>query len=239
MLLIGHRGARAYEPENTLRSFKRGIRLGANAVEFDIRFSKDKIPVVMHDETLERTTNGNGNVSHYALKQLRKLDAGKGEKIPTLKEALMFCKKSKVTPVVELKEKHYVKQVIDVIKATKTNPVIVSYNASALREVKTISKFETGLIFKNKIKNLLGFVRLNKAIKTGWLFSRVDVTDRSLIAIAHKWRFKILVYVCNTKAEINKFKKLGVDGIASDKPDLFSRQFLNQFNIHRSAPRLR
>ncbi len=86
MLIIGHRGCNL-EPENTLRALAKGME-GADFVEVDVRVSRDNELVVIHDRSLERITNGKGMVKDFTLEQLKELDAGKGEKIPTLKEIL-------------------------------------------------------------------------------------------------------------------------------------------------------
>jgi glycerophosphoryl diester phosphodiesterase len=88
VLVIGHRGAAAHAPENTLPSFRRAMELGADMVELDVHLSSDGELVVIHDDTLDRTTNGNGLVSSKTLKELRDLDAGGGERIPTLGEVV-------------------------------------------------------------------------------------------------------------------------------------------------------
>ncbi|MEM2913929.1 MAG: glycerophosphodiester phosphodiesterase family protein, partial [Candidatus Bathyarchaeia archaeon] len=87
MLKVGHRGARAYEPENTLRSFKKAIDLGVDAVELDVRRTKDNELVVIHDAEVDKTTNGKGLVNMLTLREIKQLDTKKGEKIPTLEEA--------------------------------------------------------------------------------------------------------------------------------------------------------
>src|SRR5215831_9399959 len=106
---IAHRGASAYAPENTVAAFDEAVRLGAKAVEFDLRLSADGIPVVLHDETVDRTTNGTGPVSAHSRFDLLPLDAGSwmharfaGTRIPTLDEALMAIGPH-VRPVIELK----------------------------------------------------------------------------------------------------------------------------------------
>jgi glycerophosphoryl diester phosphodiesterase len=92
--ILGHRGCRAVAPENTLSSFKMAIEHGAKGVEFDITLSKDLVPVVIHDDTLERTTNGHGLVGEYTAQELSNLDATKvmplaiKEGVPSLKETL-------------------------------------------------------------------------------------------------------------------------------------------------------
>src|SRR5690348_1162223 len=91
--VIGHRGACTYAPENTLASFKKAHELGIQWVEFDVMLSRDKVSVVFHDETLNRTTNGTGYIDECTFDELSKLDAGssfgpefKGERIPLLSD---------------------------------------------------------------------------------------------------------------------------------------------------------
>lgn len=86
VLRIGHRGAAGYEPENTLRSFKTALRLGAEMTELDVHICGTGELVVIHDESVDRTTDGSGFVRDMTLDELKSLDAGKGEKIPTLNE---------------------------------------------------------------------------------------------------------------------------------------------------------
>src|SRR3989338_788401 len=100
---IGHRGAAALEPENTLRGFRKAIELGLDYVELDIRRCKSGELVVIHDEAVDRTTSGKGLVEDRTLQQLQKLDAGKSERIPALKEAIDLCK-GKIGMIIELKE---------------------------------------------------------------------------------------------------------------------------------------
>ncbi|HOS41511.1 MAG TPA: glycerophosphodiester phosphodiesterase family protein, partial [Spirochaetota bacterium] len=87
-LVIGHRGACGYEPENTLRSFEKAIALGAHMVELDVHRCRTGELVVIHDNRLERTTNGSGYVAEKTLDELRALDAGGGERIPLLREVV-------------------------------------------------------------------------------------------------------------------------------------------------------
>jgi glycerophosphoryl diester phosphodiesterase len=85
---IGHRGASDHEPENTMLAFRRALELGADGLELDVHLSSDGVPVVIHDGTLDKTTDGSGQVSETTLDALRALDAGKGEKIPLLEEVI-------------------------------------------------------------------------------------------------------------------------------------------------------
>jgi len=102
-LLGGHRGNPAEHPENTLRSFKSAIAAGCDLIECDVHLSSDGRLVVIHDHTLERTTNGKGLVRDHTAAELRKLDAGKGEKIPLLQEVVELAL-GKVGLVIEIKQ---------------------------------------------------------------------------------------------------------------------------------------
>lgn len=90
--VIGHRGACALAPENTLASFAKAADLGCRMVEFDVRLTADGQPIVFHDDTLDRCTNGSGPVGVRTLAQVKRLDAGRGEAIPTLAEVLALCR---------------------------------------------------------------------------------------------------------------------------------------------------
>ena len=93
ILIMGHRGAEAYEPENTLRSFRKAAELGADMVELDVHHtSKDGRLVVMHDGTLDRTTDGSGRIEDHTAQEIQALDAGQGERVPFLEDVLAFAK---------------------------------------------------------------------------------------------------------------------------------------------------
>jgi len=141
MKIIAHRGARAEKPDNTLRAIKRAFECSADGVEIDVRLSKDHEIVVIHDDTLERTTNGFGKVGEKTLEQLRTLDAGKGEKIPRFSEVLLLCENVGLELVVELKEVGMEEIVVhEVIEAGMEESVIISsfYHASLLKIKKGI-----------------------------------------------------------------------------------------------------
>jgi glycerophosphoryl diester phosphodiesterase len=85
---VAHRGASAYEPENTLRAFERAIAMGATMLELDVHLSRDGHLMVIHDPDLSRTTNGRGRVSEMPLEEIKRFDAGQGERVPTLPEVI-------------------------------------------------------------------------------------------------------------------------------------------------------
>ncbi|MCR2822953.1 glycerophosphodiester phosphodiesterase family protein [Lederbergia panacisoli] len=88
LIIAAHRGFSSKYPENTLMAFQKAVDVGVDMIEFDLRLSKDNEVVIIHDRTVDRTTNGSGKVSEFTLKELKELDAGLGQKIPSLEE---FC----------------------------------------------------------------------------------------------------------------------------------------------------
>ena len=102
-LILGHRGAPAEQPENTLASFRRALELGADGVEIDVQRSADGVPVVIHDPTLERTTRGAGRVDSHTWEALRRIDAGRGEPLPSLEQVARWAAGAGAWLNVELK----------------------------------------------------------------------------------------------------------------------------------------
>jgi glycerophosphoryl diester phosphodiesterase len=222
MLRIGHRGARAYEPENTLRSYKKALEIGVNAVELDVRKTKDNYLIVIHDADVKKTTNGKGLVSELTLKQIKEFSTEKNEKIPTLKEALDFLDK-KVKILIELKEEGVEEKVLSLVRegGLQKNVIIVSFIEDALRKVRELDKeVETGLIYakhKNPVKAAL-------ELKAQYLVAFYRFTHTANVQKAHENGLKVIVWTVNKPEEVAEYVKKGVDGIASDKPDILKPQ---------------
>lgn len=225
MLKIGHRGASGYEPENTLRSFKKAIELGADMIEFDVHICKSGETVVMHDEKVNRTTNGRGRVGDKTLEELKKLDAGKGEKISTLEEVLDFVDK-RVQINIELKGNGTVKPVAEIIKKyiqkydwAYGDFLISSFDNKKLKKMRRLdAKIKIGIVASDNMDFLdlaseLGAYSIN-------LSSRLKkFLKKEIIGDLHKRGIKILVWTVNKKSDIEKLRSIGVDGIFSDYPD--------------------
>ncbi|MCW4021269.1 MAG: glycerophosphodiester phosphodiesterase family protein [Candidatus Bathyarchaeota archaeon] len=220
MLRIGHRGAKAYEPENTLRSFKKAIEIGVDAVELDARRTKDGEIVVIHNAKVDKTTDGKGPVSELTLEEIKQLSTDKGEKIPTLEEALDFLD-NKVKIVIELKETGLEEKVLRLIndKGLGKNVLVVSFHEEALRKVRELDdEVETGLIYvrhKNPIKAAL-------ELRADYLLSLYRFTHTANIRKAHENGLKVIVWTINKQEEVPEYVKKGVDGIASDRPDILN-----------------
>jgi len=217
LLRVGHRGARAYEIENTLESFRKAIELGVNAVELDVRRSKDEKLIISHDDTLKKVFGSDVIVSEATLEELKRVTRNK---ILTLAEALRFIDGKVKKILVELKGVGYEKNVLDeVMKEERADSVIViSFHEEALVHVRRLDKrIETGLIyakFKNPIEAAL---KLNAQYIVP-LYRFVHTRD---VEKAHKNNLKVIVWTINRKEEAKEYLAKGVDGIASDKPDIF------------------
>ena len=217
---IGHRGARAYEPENTLSSFKRALELGVDAVELDVRKTKDNEIVVIHNSDVNKTTNGNGSVGDFTLEQIKKFVTEKGEHIPTLEEVLDALGK-RVKILVELKEPGLEEKVLNLIrrKGLIGKVLIISFNEDVLRKVRDLDdKVTLGLVYvrhKNPIQSAL-------EMKAEYLLPLYRFTHSANITKAHEKGLKVIVWTINTKEEALEYKKKGVDGIATDRPDILN-----------------
>jgi glycerophosphoryl diester phosphodiesterase len=218
MLRIGHRGARAYEPENTLRSFRKALEIGVDAIELDVRKTRDNHLVVIHDADVKRTTNGKGLVADLTLKEIKELSTEKNEKIPTLEEALDFID-NKAKILIELKETGSEEKVLSAVHSKKLekNVIIVSFLEEALAKIREQDKqIETGLLYA-KHKNP---IKAAQDLKTNYLLPLYRFTHTANVQKAHQNGLKVLVWTINTPEEIAEYTEKGVDGIATDKPDI-------------------
>ena len=219
-LIIGHRGAAGLEPENTLRSFARAIEIGVDAVELDVYCVDGKL-VVIHDDTLERTTNGRGEVMAASFEALRRLDAGAGEHIPTLDEVLELVA-GKVTVNVELKGEDTALPVANCVTAHATTDMLVSsfdhrelarFRAAApAARVAPLFHKESARMFQ--IAESLQAWSVNVSVKLA--------TAQRLRSIADHG-YRSLVYTVNDPAVAGRLQSDGAGGIFTDFPDRMQR----------------
>lgn len=215
-LKVGHRGAKAYEIENTLESFKKAVALGANAVELDVQKTKDEKLIIIHDENLKRVFGKDVLVNLTTLKELKQLTENK---ILTLDEALRFIDKKVEKILVELKKEGFEKKVLEIIKKGKLKDrvIIVSFHEQALAEVRRLDKaIETGLIYAKHKNPIHTALKLNAQ----YLIPLYRFVHTKNIEDAHKNNLKVIVWTINTRQEVREYIAKGVDGIASDRPDI-------------------
>jgi glycerophosphoryl diester phosphodiesterase len=139
MLIFGHRGSSGTDPENTIRAFRQAIAVGADGVELDVHATADGVPVVIHDADVSRTTNGSGEVATMSLAELRQLDAGQGEQVPTLDEVVSLLA-GKLTIDLEIKQPGVEALTLDVLARHPTADwFISSFDWGSLLEVRRLS----------------------------------------------------------------------------------------------------
>src|SRR6185295_3245030 len=141
MKIIGHRGAAGLAPENTIAAIRTGIEAGADAVEFDVRLTKDREFVLMHDPTLLRIVGANTPVAELTLKQIQSTDTLSGEPIPTLDEALQACEG--ITAVIEAKGNNWAEALAEVLKKRLTGGkiTVISFQPDQLIRFKSLSPY--------------------------------------------------------------------------------------------------
>ena len=222
-MIIGHRGAAALEPENTLLSIALAMEIGVDAVEIDVRLSKDKEIVVIHDSTVDRTTNGTGPVSSYTLKEMKKLDAGKGETIPTLQEVIDLIG-NKVRLVIELKEESTERRVVELTKRNNLddNVYVISFWHRLVKTVKEMdSRIKTGVL-------LVGCpvdVCIATQASADALVMEYTFVNRKFVEIAHKEGLKVFIWNIDDRHLLKHYDNMRVDGIGSNDPRMLLEYF--------------
>jgi len=216
MMIMGHRGAKALEPENTLLSIRRAIEIGVDAVEIDVHLTKDKEVVIIHDSTVDRTTNGKGPVGSYTLEEIKKLDAGKGEKIPTLKEVIEFVK-DKVRLIIELKEEGTEDKVVELIKGYNMfdSAYIISFWHMLVKKIKEMdNRIKTGVLLVGcPVDTCIARSASADALVMNYAFVSKGLVDK-----AHQEGLKVFIWNIDDRDMLKPYVDMGVDGIGSNDP---------------------
>jgi glycerophosphoryl diester phosphodiesterase len=228
--IIGCRGAAGLEPENTLRSFRRALELGVDMVELDVHVLTSGELVVIHDEDVDRTTNGHGKVWDISFDDIRKLDAGKGEKVPTLQEVLDLIDR-KVPLNIELKGPDTALPVSRVIKDytdrgwLKTGFIVSSFRHNELRKFKKfrpdikIAVLLDGRQWKDLSANPAEAVRLAESMNASAINPGLKFVDKELVETAHRAGLAVNAYTLIENSDVQKMADIGVDGIFANFPD--------------------
>lgn len=223
MNIVGHRGVAGHAPENTLASFKKAIALGCKRTEFDLRLSRDGQPVVIHDRTVDRTTDGTGAVSELDMSEIKKLNCDLGQKIPTLQEAVDVCK-GRIDLQIELKAPGTARAACESIVRNQIidNVLVTSFTLDYLVEIKKFSSLiRIGLLLKGVPDEKLW--DSIKGMSLDYICPEAPFVSKGFVNIAHEKGLKVYVYGVNDVAAWERMEKFGVDDIGTDFPDLASR----------------
>jgi glycerophosphoryl diester phosphodiesterase len=217
-LRIGHRGAAGHAPENTLAAVQKGIDLGVDFVEIDVRLTADGVPVALHDATINRTTDGRGRVEAFSLDRLRGFDAGHGQHIPTLEDILHIAA-GRTGVMIELKVAGAAGPAVEAVrKAQFGNRVIyASFLHQELTEVQAIAQDAALMPLFDKPPKAMAYHPTLVGL-------RHDRARRDVVEAFHQQNALVWVYTPNTVAEIRNALDAGVDGVISDFPERIPAQ---------------
>ncbi|MCS7364147.1 MAG: glycerophosphodiester phosphodiesterase [archaeon GB-1867-035] len=216
--VVAHRGASAYEPENTLRSIRRAIEIGADVVEIDVRVTRDGYPIVIHDETVDRTTDGSGLVNEFSLDGLRKLDAGEGERIPLLGEVLDLVA-DKINIFIEIKVDEAVLPSLKEVDVRDlwSSVMFTSFNIEHLRRVLEFNpEANVGLVYIRPVDGIVGAKKLGAIA----VLPFYRLATRKAIAFAKRLKLMVIPWTIDDLNVARKLKVDGANGIVTNKPDI-------------------
>jgi glycerophosphoryl diester phosphodiesterase len=223
ILKIGHRGAKGFEPENTLISFARALEMNVDGIELDVHLSIEGSIMVIHDETINRTTNGKGFVNSLSLTELKKIRTEKEQQIPTLSEVIELVNR-KCLINIELKGNGTAKPVLDIIERyvleknwKYTDFLISSFDWNALREFRLLySKIPIGVLTQTDLALAIAFAKFIKAENIHPYFHLL--TEENTRQMQEE-NLKVFAWTVNEIQDIQKIKSFNVNGIISDFPD--------------------
>lgn len=234
--IIAHRGASAYAPENTLPSFEKAVDMGVDGLELDVHLSKDREVVVIHDERIDRTSNGTGFVKDLTLAELKNFDFGSWfnmnfcqTKIPTLEEVIKLLDRKKWTGLLNIEIKSGIviypgieEKLIDIVKENNLGDRVIfsSFNHQCLKVIKEIEeKAEIGLLYVSNIidpwlyAEYLGAAALHPEF-------HIVYNNLHLVEKCREKSIAINTYTVDKEKHLTGLFKYKIDGIITNKPDL-------------------
>jgi len=226
-----HRGASAYFPENTMLSFEKAIEFCCTGIETDVQLTKDGVLVLIHDEMVNRTTNGKGFVKDYNYKELVKLDAGSwmgeeftGIKIPTVEQLICLTKDKNIIINFEIKSGIVIyedieQKLIDMIYKHKINHKVIlsSFNHYSLAKCKEISsEINTGILYMEGLYKPYNYA---KTVGANAIHPHFYAVNEEVIKEAKKHNIKTNVFTVDNEEHMKAFLAMKVDGIITNYPD--------------------
>jgi len=243
-IIIAHRGASAYYPENTMAAFEGAVDMDAEMIELDVLMSKDGVPVVFHDALVDAHTNGRGFVSDYPIKELQKLDAGSwfakkfaGEQIPTLEKVLQFAA-GKIALNIEIKTEAVTDSIeggveqksLQLVKeyGMEDHVLFSSFDYRAVEHLKELdAEIPVAVLYNRRRSNQKMPHQLVDSFSA-------DAFNCSFHQFTQKWSYNLkahqiphFIYTVNGKRKMRKLIKAGVTGVFTNKPDLLREVVAN------------
>lgn len=245
--VIAHQGGNHLRPDNTMVAFRNAVELGVDALEMDVHGTADGELVVIHDETVDRTTNGSGLVREMTLEEIRELDAayhwphheetdeypyrGRGVKIPTLEEVLRAFPDVPMTIEIKQREPSVVRQFGELLQRydREQHTIVASFHPDVMREFRRqFPRFATSGV-EPEIRTFY----VMKTVFAGWLYpppmeafqvpetsGDLQVITPRFVRAAHRRGINVQVWTINDRDSMRRILDAGVDGIITDRPDL-------------------
>jgi glycerophosphoryl diester phosphodiesterase len=249
-LAIAHRGGGEIWPENTLFAFERAARLGVHMIELDVHASADGVLVVMHDEEVDRTTNGTGPIHQKTLAEIKQLDAGyrwtndggqsypfrgQGISVPTLEEVFQALPQMPLIIEIKQEEPAITHDLCRMIRqyGRQEDVMIGTFYIGAMEEMRQIGPEIATSAHANEVRSFvaLSFLRLPavysprfQAFQVPPRHNNIEIATPRFIQHAHERGVQVHVWTVDETDEMERLLKMGVDGILSDRPDLLMRQ---------------
>jgi glycerophosphoryl diester phosphodiesterase len=231
--VIGHRGAMGYCPENTLASFDRARALGADWIELDVHLTRDGTLAVIHDERVDRTTNGRGWLKDLTLGELRRLDAGSwygpafaGQHVPVLDDVVQWARAHGVTLDIEIKNvpMYYAGIESAVVECLdrcgmSEQAIVISFDHRAIRRVKDLDgRIVTGVLYAGRPVD--GGVGLARAAGADALLPQYQYVTPEDVRLAHDAGLIVAPWTTSEPAALEQLIAAGVDAIGTNHPDV-------------------
>lgn len=217
LLTVGHRGMMGVEPENTLRSFVRAEHEGVDVIELDLHLSKDGELVVMHDADVSRTTDGSGPIGDFTLEELRRLDAGQGERIPVFREVVEAVS----SPLqAEIKDRAAARVLSGAIEELDLHDrvTVISFHDEALRETREHLPGMPLVLVTGRSTPTAP----ERAQEVGAFMVSCDLRhlEAETVKRCHDNGIKVISWTVNTAEDLARVRELGLDGVVTDMPDI-------------------
>ena len=240
-LIVAHRGFSANYPENTMTAFKAGVDAGAQMVELDVHMTRDRELVVIHDDTVNRTTNGKGPVDEYTLPKLKNLDAGHwfhprfaGEQIPTLKEVLRQLS-HRVLINIEIKSEYgqnplvlgaIEEGVLDLLKREDVFAAVLisSFDPWIIENIKRTND-SLAVAFISKTTEGEKTVNFCRGLNVFSFHPHFLSVDKELVKRMHAAGIQVFPYNVNSELEFQRLIDTGADGLITAEPLLFKNWY--------------
>jgi len=223
MLIIGHRGSGGTAPENTLASFEKAIRAGVKMIELDVHQCASGELVVIHDDKINRTTTGKGLVAKKTLTELQQVDAGEGEKIPTLREVLNLVNR-RVKINIELKGAGVAAPVVELINEYKENCdwktddfCVSSFDHQQLKAFRKLDKAtKIGILYERHPR---GFAALAETLQASSINISLHAAKPRVVEEIHARGLEVWVYTVNELRDFERLLEMNVDAVFTNFPE--------------------